>query len=358
MSDFFEIDFLAVESKKSGDAITAYYSIDGDERVHVIDGGYTATGRAILEHLEYFYDRKVIDVVTVTHSDQDHTLGLKTVLTEGNVGALVMNRPWEHAEDLLAYFPTYKSIDALRSKLRSVYDYIADLEDIATERGIPIYDAFQGFQIYGFRVMSPTKDHYLRLIAESTRTPESNIKSEANKLYEALARLLKAAANLVSSAWNNENFPTSATNRENEMSVVQYAEIAGQRILLTGDAGREALQATIDYAPLAGLYLPGVDKFQVPHHGSRRNLSTSILNDILGPQIAREDYSGNRFSSFVSSAAEDEHHPKNAVLRAMHHRDGTVMCTEGQSIYWRFNRPMRSGWGPVPRVPYPETQEE
>ena len=44
MTDFFEIDFLNVESKKSGDAIPLRYSIDGATRINVTDGGFQATG--------------------------------------------------------------------------------------------------------------------------------------------------------------------------------------------------------------------------------------------------------------------------------------------------------------------------
>lgn len=42
MSDFFEIDFLDVESKKSGDAIAMRYRINGITTIHVTDGGYQA----------------------------------------------------------------------------------------------------------------------------------------------------------------------------------------------------------------------------------------------------------------------------------------------------------------------------
>ncbi|MET4121975.1 beta-lactamase superfamily II metal-dependent hydrolase [Bradyrhizobium sp. JR1.5] len=61
------------------------------------------------------------------------------------------------------------------------------------------------------------------------------------------------------------------------MSVVQFAYLNGHKIVLTGDAGRSALTEAAEFAPQAGLYLPGVDRFQVPHHGERRNVSTELL---------------------------------------------------------------------------------
>jgi hypothetical protein len=44
------------------------------------------------------------------------------------------------------------------------------------------------------------------------------------------------------------------------MSAVQYAMLNSDKIVLTGDAGRGALTKAADYAPLAGLILPGVKR--------------------------------------------------------------------------------------------------
>lgn len=38
MADFFEIDFLGVETKKSGDAIAIRYEQEGNRTIHVVDG--------------------------------------------------------------------------------------------------------------------------------------------------------------------------------------------------------------------------------------------------------------------------------------------------------------------------------
>ena len=60
-----------------------------------------------------------------------------------------------------------------------------------------------------------------------------------------------------------EVFSPNETSAENEMSIVQYANICGQRVVLTADAGRAALAEAADYTPYVGLQLPGVDQFQV-----------------------------------------------------------------------------------------------
>ena len=51
MADYFEIDFLDVEAKKSGDAITLRYELAGETFIHVIDGGYQACGETVVSFL-------------------------------------------------------------------------------------------------------------------------------------------------------------------------------------------------------------------------------------------------------------------------------------------------------------------
>src|SRR5260221_4704846 len=138
MADYFEIDFLGVETAKSGDAITLRYSVNGTEGVHVVDGGYLDTGDQIVEHLKTYYGTTVIDHVILTHPDRDHANGLRKVLEQCTVRNLWINRPWIYADQLIDRFQTYESVEALRRKLRSIYDATAILEDIAVEKGIPI----------------------------------------------------------------------------------------------------------------------------------------------------------------------------------------------------------------------------
>jgi beta-lactamase superfamily II metal-dependent hydrolase len=361
-SDFFEIDFLAVETAKSGDAITIRYKVNELEYIHVVDGGFTETGQKVIEHVDSYYGEKAfIDNVALTHSDRDHANGLKYVLENGNIGILWMNRPWHHASDLIDRFKTYNSIDALIGRLKKCYPSVVELEEIAVRRGIEIRSAFQGTTIGAFTVMSPSKATYLDLIVESEKTPEGIDEAEKD-ISQILTEALKAATSKVkgvwASFWGEEVFSPEDTSAENEMSIVQTATLCGTTILLTGDTGRRGLQSVIDYAPYVGLNLPGIDRFQVPHHGSRRNLNSELLDQILGErQDSQSDDSTYKFTAIISSAKADTDHPRKAVIRAMHHRGGRVIATEGRCISTFHNAPSRNGWGPVECEPYPTEQE-
>jgi hypothetical protein len=155
----------------------------------------------------------------------------------------------------------------------------------------------------------------------------------------------------------SEKFSDEDTSVENEMSVVQYAFLNGHKIVLTGDAGRQAMTEAADYAPVAGLVLPGVTRFQAPHHGGRRNLSTELLDRWLGPRLSQMLPHGSElFTAMISAAKEDTDHPRKAVRRALLHRGGLIGTTEDGAFGVWMNAPPR-GWTPLRNGPYPDEQE-
>jgi beta-lactamase superfamily II metal-dependent hydrolase len=357
MSDFIELDFLDVESEKSGDAITIRYSVGGVQHVHVIDGGYLDTGDKVVAHLQKWYGGLSVNHVLLTHPDQDHANGLRKVLETCKVSALWMHRPWLYADELIASFPTYTSVDALRSKLRALYPGPAALEDIAIKRRIPIYEPFQGAQIGQFVVAAPSKARYLQLIVDSERTPEKAEESLLKTAAGVFETAFKAASNLIKRAWGYEVFPEEGTGRENEMSVVQFGVFNGRRVLLTGDAGREALTEAADYVQVLGHALPGIWCFQVPHHGGRHNVSSEVLDRWLGP-VLKDPPATYDWNAICSSAKADVHHPRKVVVRAMLHRGGHFSSTEGRSVFLSSPKVHREGYSSIPQATYPDEEEE
>ncbi len=363
MADYFEIDFLDVESNKSGDAIPLRYEIGGVTRIHVVDGGFQDTGDSVVGHINKFYGSpNRIDSVVVSHPDGDHAGGLRKVLDEYDVSELWMLRPWIYADELIKRFTRYTSVENLISRLKEAYPNIAALEEIADAKGIPIYEPFQGTKIGDFTVMAPTKTRYLDLVVESDKTPETS-RAEALSVAQAtgayLGKVARQVAALIRAVWGAESFPEEDTAPENNMSVVQYANLCGIKILLTADAGRAALEEAADYAPFVGLTLPGIARIQVPHHGSRHNVSTPILDRWLGPRLAVQPQSGEEsMTAIVSAAKKDEDHPRKVVIRAFIHRGAKVVTTERGIICVGQNNPPRERWVTATPVAYPEEQEE
>lgn len=357
--DFYEIDFLDVETNSSGDSIVMRIVQNGIATVSVVDGGYKDFGTKIIDHIKAYYDVvSSIKHVVLTHPDGDHASGLKSLLESFTVERLWMNRPWKYVDLLIQHYPTYNNRERLVSRLKGKYPHIRDLEEIAEERGVLIEDPLQGAKIGEFTVLSPSLTRFISLVLEDDDKAEEWAETASERLTRNwLIEVAKRMISFVSSLWGEENLPDRPTSPRNEMSVVQYGNICGHKIMLTGDAGRSALREAIDYAPYAGLVLPGIDKFQVPHHGSRRNVSTEILDELLG---ARHHFQpGNHsFTAIISSAKKDPHHPKKAVVRAMIHRGGKVITTEGSNVRISVNAPPRDGWSAAEPAPYPSEQEE
>lgn len=357
MPDYYEIDFLDVESPKSGDAIAIRYSLNGATHIHVVDAGYQDTGQSVTDHIRQHYGYpRFIDHVVATHPDGDHAGGLRTVLESFEIGTLWMFRPWLYAQSLLPYFENYTSADRLARRLREVYPNLAALEDIALARRIPIHEPSQGQAIGAFTVLAPSLGRFLQLVIDSEKTPESV--SEAISGTRGLLGALARIRTFVKGLWGHEVFSPNETSAENEMSVVQFSHLCGRRILLTADAGRAALTEAANFAPMIGLQLPGIDLFQVPHHGSRRNVSTEILDRWLG---ARQPFpsGGARFTACNSSARADEDHPRKSVIRAIHHRGGDFLDTKKNgSIRVPGGVAPNREWGAAVQTPYPDEQEQ
>lgn len=362
MGNFYEIDFLDVETKKSGDAIALRYVVDGVQTVHIVDTGYQATGPGLVAHVRKYFQTDIVDHLVITHCDGDHTGGAIHVLENLRVQKIWMLRPWTYADELINRFEV-ETVSGLKRRLRQIYWQLVEIESKALELGIPIEEPLQGSAIGQFRVLAPSRDRFLNLVVQSEKTPETVEEASAttsDRVFWAFREVLKKAVNFASAAWSIESFSGQETSAENEMSVVQWATLCNHKLLLTGDAGRGGLTEAISYAPYAGLALPGFNKAQVPHHGSRRNVNTEIMDSLFGPRLAEQVEQGKeKWTSFCSSAKLDEPHPRKAIRRAFIHRGAKFIATESRTINTSGGAvPKRDGWSAVSGDPYPDTHEE
>lgn len=348
MSDFIEIDFIEAGESKSGDAIAIRHRADNVDRIYVVDGGYAEDGKKLVNLIrERYGNPSLIDHVVLTHSDADHASGLQQVLEEFQVGYLWMNRPWVHVDDLKPMFQRYQDRERLIVRLRQVYPKVAELEELAIDNRITICDAFQGDTIGVFTVLSPHRTTYLERVVESEKTPVPAL---------GIRALLREIASFA--AWGEEKLKgdTEGTSPENETSIVQFADACGKKVLLTGDAGVRALTEAHQAAWQMGKAIHPLDWFQVPHHGSRRNLSSDVLDAWLGSRLKGPGQNTAQLG-IVSANQKDEEHPKKAVVRALIHRGRSVFQTDGTLNVRSSGAPNR-GWSTATPLDYPQDQED
>jgi beta-lactamase superfamily II metal-dependent hydrolase len=344
-----EIDFLPV-GDGNADAICVRYGNDATGYwLHVVDGGFTTTSDEVIRHIETHYGNHYrINHMVLTHADNDHACGLVGILNRFEVnGAIWMNRPWRFAQAVLPAYPGY-TVDRLIKEMRDKHPYLVEIEKIADGRGIPIHDVFQGADIGPFKVLAPSAQRYILSIPDFEKTPEAKfpLTTTVKTIFgEAIESAIEVAKKWVNEDWDIETLseekdpPTSASN---ESSVVQLATLEGKRVLLTGDVGPIGLHEAADYAASNGL-LGQLDFMQVPHHGSRRNVTPSALDRWLGPKRPSGVVVGR---AYVSVGKEKSDYPRGQVQNAFERRGFPVHATRNLAKTYFEGREMRDGWGP------------
>ncbi|WP_313607154.1 ComEC/Rec2 family competence protein [Rhizobium sp.] len=346
----FEIDFLAVgEGERSGDAIAIRW-VEGDRfKVLVYDGGTKASGQQLVDHIKTHYQTTHVDYVVNSHPDGDHASGLSVVLEQLTVGELWLHRPWEHSETIRDYFHDGRITDeSLRVRLQTKMSAAYRLEELANQKDIPINEPYQGAKIGPFLVMSPSKDWYIHeLVADFAKSPAKKVSLEAilDEAFEGVGKAFRKVIRFIAEEWHveylRENVTTSA---ENESSVILLGIFGNKGVMLTGDAGVRALNCAAEFAEGMTLHLPSLLNFiQVPHHGSRNNVSTSTLDKIIGEKKRTNDSLFTK-TAFVSASAASETHPRRMVENAFSKRGAKVYKTKGRSIRHSSNMPSRDNW--------------
>lgn len=325
----FEIDFLQAGDKKDADAICMRFDRpDGGGRaVVVLDAGWQEDGEFVVNFVKERYGGATVDLAIVSHPDGDHIGGMGEVVRELNVAQLLIHR-----------------LDQRGGAELDAGGAVAELVKVAGEQGTAISEPFQGEAYLGgaLRVLGPSPDYYARLLDEQkVREEEKGVMKSA-----ILAALAESARRLGDRAL--QRLPVEVPFGEgqgpgprNNSSTVILFSVGDFRALFTGDAGVPAIEPALNYAATAGIDALAPDLIQIPHHGSRRNASSDLLNRLLGP-IGRSEV-GNAYVSVCGE--EDPKHPAGRVVNAYARRGYTWNWTAGNSI-------RRSSPDAPPRVDY------
>jgi beta-lactamase superfamily II metal-dependent hydrolase len=341
-----EIDFLAVgEGNKSGDAIAMRYgNLSGprsEQTVVIIDGGTKDSGQQLVEHVQKHYGTNEADVVFSTHADNDHVSGLTVVLEGLDVKQLAMHQPWNHAPAICNLFEGRPSTAHLSAKLQKSLSTAREVEAIAKRRGIPIVEPFAGSGNQVIKVLGPSKEYYQLLLADFEATPEP-----LAGIAGLFAKAGQKISDVISYAAESLNIETltddGVTSSENNSSVILLVQLPTYKFLFTADAGIPALTQAADFAASQGWDLSTLNAWQIPHHGSKRNLGPTILNRIKGK------------NGLISVAPEGApKHPAKKVTNALIRRQTAVFATQGTGFRHHHNAPPRDGWNRnVEQIPF------
>ncbi len=375
----YENDYIGVKADKAtkdADAICLRWktgiALNGMPiyKVGVIDGGFEAHGNAMIAHMNQYYfddaegvkskEKKTIDFVVVTHPDQDHAIGLKQVLKAFDVKKIYMNRPWLYVDELFDKVNDGRiTKQSLRERLRNNYETIADIENIAEENKIPIYEAFEGTYVENeILILSPEKQFYLDLLVESEKTPlQEQAAFNQDGLFGRIANAVKAYIVNKFEDWDIETLrENEETSAENETSVVLRGLVEGDGFLLTGDAGIRALNKAIDYMEQIGEdVISEISFYQIPHHGGRHNVSPSLLDRMVGQRVKK---GATRNKTAYASVAEGSDHPLKMVTNAYIRRGVSTYETNGNTICHHCGQMPKRGWTQLKMIEFADYVEE
>lgn len=347
--DGWEIDLLPVsESTKSGDCILLrfgkLYQGKDKQNVIIIDGGYAETAQTVKEHLRKYYKceqngKLVIDLMILSHPDNDHISGLVKLMEddEVEVGVLLLNAPW-HTMDR-SWFKDGRITDSsLERSLKEVFDKLTVLIQTAKDKGTKVIYATDCLGTCSFgnaklHILGPDEEFYNLCIANSEKT-----KDKAEDLPQ-LSETRKFSSDMEEKyvrgqiEWAEED----STSAINESSIVFMFEYDNVKILFTGDVGRCALPKAFEFAKNNGVDISDTTIIKMPHHGSRHNFH---------PDIFKVFTRKNQTCYISCTRGEEGTHPSKRLVNQLLEMGFKVLMTAGSTLHRGYNTPDR-GWKSV-----------
>ena len=342
----YEIDYLPVgDGEKGGNCIAMrFWNPDvgiTSQKVVIMDGGFKDTAELLVTHINKYYGTNKVDIVISTHPDMDHTSGLCVVLEKMDVSNLVMHRPWNHVSGIKKEFKDGRvTISGVKKDLEESLIYASELEDIANRKKIPIHEPFSGTTAFDgvLHFLSPTKDYYESLLPHFRGTPEPvttiGVLGMVKKAGESLSQRIKDYMH------ENHLDDEDSTSPENNTSTIILVQVDGHKMLFTGDAGKRAIENAIAYAHSKGIMLNDLTIFDVPHHGSKRNMGKTMMEHI------------NAEYAYISAPKESKDHPASKVTNHLFKKGIKTASTQGKYLCHRYNAPIREGWSSVDLIPF------
>jgi beta-lactamase superfamily II metal-dependent hydrolase len=334
------IDMLAVGN---ADALIVHLKDSTDTLAAVIDGGNPGDGQKIIDHLEAYVlpysTRSGPDLVISTHPDGDHVGGLSEVVEhyKSSIWQVWVHDPSQHVS--YEYFPTLaktvrsRHLDAGRQRLLKSINQLTEFVSLVDSYSISRIEPFYGLNVGPIQVLGPSVEFYESLLPGYAELSEFASKEAVVEELLALEEYRMDLSDTLRKLKESDfACPTVDENNEssakNESSVVVQITVGVSKYLFTGDAGVAAFQDIQTRTPLEDIFW-----LDVPHHGSRRNLTSDLIST-LNPNIA------------CVSAKGDKKHPRRALVNCFKRKGLSIYSTHKSGNLWQYteNIPGRIGY--------------
>jgi beta-lactamase superfamily II metal-dependent hydrolase len=316
------VDMLDVEK---GDSYVVELHNESEEKFSfVIDGGTREKSEALVSHVQKYHNGK-INLAICTHPDTDHINGLINLFEQCSINHLFINDPRDVLSEntLLQKARNNLSTEEV-SVFKSSFERIDELKKQAEYQGTTHHQStfsdktprfvWGKWSVY---ILGPSEDLFKDIWLN-----EDVVRDWFNS---------DTIDNFVSSEQKKSvlDDPSVDTKPVNNSSIILLIEGYGCKYLFTGDAGKRALRDAMEIKDISNLTW-----FDVPHHGSRRNLDTQIIN-YLAPKIA-----------YISSPGTNKH-PRKTIIRALQNTGTSVYSTCKHGSVCHGDWQSRSGFSAI-----------
>lgn len=266
------MSYIEILQAYHGDAFIIHASKGGNNGVIVVDGGPAQSRIKVLRRLEQF---DIIDLMVLTHYDSDHISGLNTFLEQqADSDRFCVKELWVNcAREIdmkegnnVSYSQAYKMADMLCAVNEKNDGGIAWRERIAA--GYVRDLGFVTINVIGPQtdILDIRQEKYEETMSHDVSS--ARVESDVKISLETLSQ-------------NEKMIPSTTKNNElaNMASIAFIIECDGLRALMLGDSFPDAIEKELrkNYSEENPLK---VDVVKVAHHGSRNNISNSLLDII------------------------------------------------------------------------------
>lgn len=301
------------------DAIFIRHYVEEKPYVILIDAGNVCDSQTIKTHLLKYYG-STIDLAICTHPDKDHKGGFFELLSDKN---LIINEFWltdpAHflsADDLKRYSDEESAMKAVQKIYNHPNDDSQNLIHLALSKCKNVYSVVKGDKhvFLPITIIGPTSEYYQEVVKDMVKEYGVNTYEECDtEKYDEAAKIEEQN---VKSVIDEDDDP-SPFNKSS--LIILYEPAKGSHFVFAGDATCASLTQVLSDYP----YLRSIDFLKVPHHGSKHNLNTSII-DSLSPQ-----------SSYISAKGTRKH-PNPAIVSYLS-KYGDVYSTHKSNSFIRRN---------------------
>lgn len=309
MSDVYRIEMLPA---KDGDSLWIEYGKPGDLSTILIDGGRSSTCEAILKKIRAMPNNdRHIELLVTTHIDADHIEGVIKLFEDPNLNVSIGDvwfNAWNHLPgNAFEEFGVRQGerLSVLLESLRLPWNKAFNSKAVSIGDGstLPSVTLPGGMEI---TLLSPGEAQ----LADLRPGWADYCREEGLDPNQPRVEPVPAPPGLVPLGPPNIDALAASRFKEdkteaNGSSIAFLASFDDRTVLFAGDAHDRVLQSSLDvYLEASGEEQLELHAFKIPHHGSKANLSSDLVEKLLCRKY------------LISTSGARHHHPdKESVAR-------------------------------------------